>query len=182
MKRLIVSLILALVLILSFALPALADPTADVTVTATPEYLALTNSEPAWAIGNVEDSKPATYFWTNDGLIWDEPMTAGRMKSTITNTGSVLSDINVHAHNFTGGTGWTLAAAVGLNTVVLKVGGTGFANEGAALVLLDGADQELKDSLASSGTYKWAMHLETGTFDNGDPKTGTVTLTIVKHV
>ena len=181
MKRLLV-LLLALVLMVSWSLPALAAPTADVTITATPEYLAITNSEASWAMGPVEASKASTYFWTDDGLIFDEPMTAARMKSTITNTGSVTSDVNVKALNFTGGVGWTLAAVVGVNTVVLKVGGTAFANEAAMLVLLDGADQELKDSILAAGTYKWCMHLETGTFGDGVAKSCTVTLTIVKHV
>lgn len=176
MKRLGLSLALALVLTVVVALPVAAATTQDVTVTATPSYVALTNSEASWAAGTVSTS--TDYWWTDDGNPPAEPFVDGDMKSTITNTGSVSEDIDIKATNFTGGVGWTLTSgATGENTVRVKAGKTGDANE-AAMVILTTGDQELVDSLAASGTKLWCMMMETpSSFTDGVEKSSTVTLT-----
>lgn len=181
MRRLIVSLALALVLVFSFALPAFALTTADVTVTATPEYLAITNTGGNWTIGIVAEN--TTKWGTATGAA---PTEAGfldtEMKWTATNTGSIDSDIGVHTHNFTGTVGWTLSGTVvGLNTVVLAFGKTGTVGKAACLKLVDTTSQELSHQLAAGGHIDWCMYLDTGTFDEGSAKSATVTLTISKH-
>lgn len=104
------------------------------------------------------------------------------MKSTITNTGSVAIDLTVHAHNFTGGVGWTLNASVpGSNVVVLAAGRTGDANIAAMRYFVDTTPQALSSNLAAAGTLKWCMRLATGTFTDGVAKSGTVTLTATQH-
>jgi hypothetical protein len=177
MKRILVTLILVLALVLTQAMPALAATSADVTVTATPTYIAMTNSEPSWAIGTVAASFDS-YFWTADGLVPAEPLADGDMKSIITNTGSVAEDIDIKCANFTGGVGWTLSAdqTPNLNEVSLRAGITGMANRAAMVQVVNG-DLELVNSLASSGTKMWCMELETGTFGDGVGKSGTVTVT-----
>lgn len=165
--------------------PVEAATTADVAVTATPEFLAITNSLASWAVGAVAASDADSFWWDADGAGYQakgaEPFVDGWMPATITNTGSITSDIEVKVTSTTwaGGVGWTVAAAVGADTVVVKAGITGTANE-AAMVVLTGANQDLKTSLASSGTIKWVLHLETGTFTDGVEKSGTVRLTITK--
>lgn len=183
MKRFIkavLPILLAIVLALS-VVPTMAATTQDVTITATPEFLALTNDSGNWSIGAIAEA--ATVYFTADGLVPAEPLVDGDMKGTLTNGGSVTSDIDIKCANFTGGVGWALSAdeTPGENEVNLRAGITGMANL-AAMIQVVNADTELVDSLAASGTIKWCMILEAGTFTDGAAKSGTVTLTISKHV
>jgi len=162
------------------AIDVLALTTADVTVTATPEYLAITNSEGSWTIGAVAES--ATKWWTAAGTAPSEPALEAEMKSAATNTGSIASNIGVHSHDPSGGVGWTLVDdAVGEDEVILGIGKTGSANKAAMLKLVDTTPQELSHELAAAGHIDWCMYLDTGTFTDGDEKSWTVTLTISKH-
>ena len=182
LRRGLWSVVFALALLVVSAAPALAATTAQVTVTATPEYIAMTNSEDSWAVGNVAAS--TTYWWTADGNAPDpEPFEAADMKSTITNTGSVAEDFDVKVAAFTGGVGWTISTddSPGENEVSVRAGVTGTANE-AAMVQVITTDEELTSNLASSSTIKWCMELETGTFTDGVAKSGVVTLTASKYV
>lgn len=177
-RRLILSVALAVVLVLSIGLPVLAATSQDVSVTATPTYIALTNSEASWAIGAVDVS--STYWWTTDGNApAPEPFEADDMKSTIQNTGNVAEDIDIKCANFTGGAGWTLSAddTPAEGEISLRAGITGTTNETSMIQVVNG-DNELKGNLASTATIKWCMELETAaTFVDGDVKTGIVTLT-----
>lgn len=183
MKRILRALFVALFVLTMWAVPSFAATTANVTITATPEYLAMTisNSPNTWAIGAIAEA--ATVYWTADDLVPAEPLVDGDMKETITNTGSVISDVDVKCANFTGGVGWTLSAdeTPGLNEVNLRAGITGMANLAAMIQVVNG-DTELIDSLAASGTKKVCLILETGTFTDGVAKSGTLTFTISKHV
>lgn len=168
---------LALVTFLGIAVPALAATDATVSITATPTYIAMTNSEASWAVGTVAGS--STYWWTSDTTAPDEPFTDGDMKSTITNTGSVAEDIDIKVAAFTGGDGWTISIddSPDEGEISLRAGITGTANE-AAMVQVITTNTELVDNLASSGTKLWCMEMETpATFTDGAEKTGTVTLT-----
>ena len=180
MRKTLIAILMALALVVIPVGSVLAANSADVTVTATPTYIALTNSTTTWPIGMVSENQAGTYWWKGSAPSF--PLGDAGCTSTITNTGNVAENINVHAHNFLGGVGWTLANTVGLNQVVLKVAASGCADEASMLKLLDGADQELTHELASSGTKMWEMHLETGTFGDGVAKSGTVTLTAVQHI
>jgi hypothetical protein len=183
MKRILVTLLLVSALVLTQAIPAFAATTADVTITATPEYLSITvsNSPNTWAIGAIAEA--TTVYWTADTLVPAEPLVDGDMKETITNAGSVTSDVTVECADFTGGAGWTLSAdeTPAADEVNLRAGITGMANL-AAMIQVVNAPAELIDSLAALGTKMFCLILETGTFSDGDAKSGTLTLTIAKHV
>ena len=178
MKRILVTILLALSMIASMAIPALAATTQDVTVTATPTYIALTNDDADWVIGAVVIN--TKYWWTTDGNApAPEPFEAADMIATITNTGSVSEDVDVKAAAFTGGVGWALSAddTPAADEVAVYAAITGCANE-AAMIRLTVADQELKDALAAAGTVKWCMKLLTASaFGDGVAKSGTITLT-----
>jgi hypothetical protein len=161
------------------AIQAFAATTADVTITATPEYLAMTNDSGNWTIGLIAEA--TTVYFTADDLVPAEPLVNGDMKGTLTNTGSVTSDIAIHGHAFTGGAGWTLSAdnTPAADEVAIRAGIAGMANR-AAMIQVITTDTDLKTSLAAAGTIMWCMELLTGTFSDGVAKTGTVTLTISK--
>lgn len=180
-KRLL--LILVTAILAAFPVTGVfAATTATVTITATPEYLALTNDSGDWTMGTVAAS--TTYYFTADDLVPAEPLVNGDMKGTLTNTGSVSSDINIKVADFTGGVGWNIREAdnsPGADEVAIRAGITGMANR-AAMIQVKNVDTELVDSLAASGTKMWCMELVTGTFGDAVAKSGTVTLTISKHV
>ena len=181
MKKVLFSLLGVLTIVLIPSASAFAATTADVTVTATPTFIAMTNSEATWAIGTVAAN--TIYWWTAAGTAPDpEPFEAADMKSTITNTGSVPETISVHAHDFTGGAGWTLHGTTeGADIVVLAAGTTGTANVAGMKYLVDTTPQELIHELAAAGTQKWCLRLKTGTFTDGVEKTTTVTVSAAAH-
>jgi len=95
----------------------------------------------------------------------------------VTNDGSVAVNINVTGSNFTGGVGWTLAGTPAQNTVTLKAGKSGDANE-PAMVTLTTSPQGFISSLAAAGAKKWEIKMETPTsYTDGVEKSGSVTLT-----
>jgi len=159
--------------------PAFAATTADVTITATPTYIAMTisNAPNTWAIGTVVIN--TTYWWTTDGNAPSpEPFEDADMKETITNTGSVAEDIDVKVAAFTGGVGWTISLddTPAENEVSVRAGITGTTNA-AAMVQVITTDSEIIDNLAASGTKKVCLSLKTGTFTDGVAKSGTLTYT-----
>ena len=177
MKKLFFTILLVMVLTVSMAVPALAATTQDVTITATPTYIALTNDTATWAVGTVTIS--TTYWWSHDGAAPDEPFTDGECKAIITNTGSVAEDIDIHCHAATGGAGWAISAddSPADDEFSLRSGISGMANEAAMLQTVL-APADLKTNLAASAHVHWLMELETGTaFSDGVAKEIIVTLT-----
>ena len=114
-RKLLVSLALALMLVLSFSMPVFAQSTTDVTVTATPSYLSITVSPTTYDFGviatSATPSTTTTYF-------------------TITNSSSVATDntIAVTTATWSGGVTWTHSdtATAGADTAGMKAnkGGT----------------------------------------------------------
>lgn len=105
------------------------------------------------------------------------PLDDGECYFTVTNNSGGAIDITVESDNFTGGVGWVISNSVSENVVVLKVGKSG--DEEVSLIILTGAPQGFITGLADSGTMKWELRLETGTFTDGAEKSTIVTLTAV---
>jgi len=156
-----------------------AATSATVTITATPEYLAMTNDSGNWTIGAIAEA--ATKYFTADSLIMAEPLVDGDMKGTLTNTGSVTSDFEIKVAAFTGGVGWAIStdATPAENEVSIRAGVTGMANR-AAMVQVITTYTDLKTSISASGTIMWGAELLTGTFTDGVAKSGTLTLLVSK--
>lgn len=113
-------------------------------------------------------------YWTS-GSAPVFPMDDSECYFTVTNNGNQAS-ITINATDFTGGSGWTLTSgSVGENTVRLKAGKSGDANEGA-MITLNSSPQSFISGLATSATKKWELKLETGTFTDGTIKTCTIQL------
>ena len=178
-SRLIVPIFIALVLVIGTTIPVAAATTADVTITATPTYIAITisNSPNTWAIGTVAEN--TTYWWTAAGTAPDpEPFEDADMKETLTNAGSVAIDVDVKCADFTGGVGWNISAddSPAADEASVRAGITGTANA-AAMVQVINTDNEIIGTLAASGTKKICLSLETGTFGDGVAKSATLTYT-----
>lgn len=180
-RRLLAILIVASLAVGAFVVPMSAATSANVTVTATPTFIAMTLSENSWSLGAVLEN--TTYYWTADGLVAAEPLVDGDMKATITNTGSVDETFNIKCANFTGGVGWTMSTdnTPGSNEVAIRAGVTGMANR-AAMIQVITTDTELIHTLAAAATKMMCLELLTGTFTDGAAKSGTLTVTAVQHV
>ncbi len=147
MKRILISLVLALLLILGTALPAMAATTADVTVTATPTFIGITVSPTSYDFGTVADSSTTntttTYF-------------------TINNTSSVQTDqtISVTGTTWSGGVTWAHSetATPGADTVGLKAqkGGTWGA---AAVIVKNGTPNYIAENQAANTNYSFGLSL-----------------------
>jgi len=171
--------ILSLVLVLmSVFIPvgsAFAASTFDVTITATPTFISISNDTATWVMGAILEG--TTYWWSSTGNAPAEPFVDGGMKSTITNGSSVPITLSIHAHDFTGGVGWALSnTTVGSNIVMLYAGNTSTVNAAGMKNLTDTWSQTMATGF-SGATLKWCMKLATGTFTDGVGKSGTVTVT-----
>lgn len=175
-RRVALSLVLAVALLVGFAGPALAaNPTVAITVTA--EVVAITNSKATWAIGTV--LVDAVVYFSTDGTQDDD-------WSQIVNTGSTAVDIEIQGTDIEGGDyDWTLAAAAGSETYQL------YANSEAAPTVYDvevksSSYVDLITNLAIDDTYDWSMEFTAPTAfnaaDDGNEKSATVTLVASKYV
>ena len=171
-RKLLVSLALALVMVLSFSMPVFADSTADVTVTATPTYISISNTPTTEALGMLAANST---IWAI-GTAPADPLVDAGCTFTVTNNGNVAENIAITATDFAGGVGWTLGTPA-QNVVRLKAGKSGDALE-TDMVTLTTSPQAFISSLAGSATKKWEIKMETPTsFTDGVTKTSTITLT-----
>ena len=169
MKRLIISVVMALMLALVPASGALAATSQDVTVTATPSYVSIANSHADFDFGVITASST-------------ENTTTGYF--TLTNTSTVVTDITLVCDGWDGGANdWTYDAA-GADTGRLKAsgtnGGTGGSTGAGAYdkVIPSSGSVLLADDLTATTNVAWEMLLEAPTsFSYGNEQTTHVTVT-----
>jgi hypothetical protein len=125
-----IPVILAIVVLMVFNVPAMAAVTDDIDITATPEYLSMTVADGGtntWAVGAIAES--TTVWYTADtNAPAPEPFEDTDMKIILTNNGSIHENVKVHGHDFTGGAhGWVLSEdnTPAAGEVSLRIGGTG---------------------------------------------------------
>jgi hypothetical protein len=165
MKRTLIAIAMALALVLIPVGSAFAATTADVTVTATPGFVSITNAPDSWDAGTI---------------IKDTDVDTGVHYFTITNASTVAMDINIACD---GWTSWTYGAPA-TDTGQLKAssanGGTGGSTgEGDYdITVPNGGGSLLCNGVAVSTNPTWELQLDAPTdFTNVDVQTSTVTLT-----
>ena len=187
MKRLLISFMLAVALVIVPVVGALAD-TNTVEVTATPSYLGISNSPATWTLNGISGNstiEPDTTYYSNpqgDTTAPSATVLDGECRFTITNTSSVPTYVVIDIENFTGGSdpmtnsddGTNGATSFGAyswysgmlysNKVVAKTTGSG----------------NLTSSLAAGTDLKWGMEVETQTdaWTGGTSSTATITITV----
>lgn len=128
--------------------PAFASTTADVTVTATPEYIAISVAPTTYDFGVVATSSNTT--------------TDNTSHFTITNTSSVTTNmtISVTTTNWTGGTQWISsdAGAVGANTAVLYANAGGTFGTSDVLVK-NGSPNKIKTNQGATTNFYFGLDL-----------------------
>lgn len=191
-------LLLAVVVLFSLMaspLVALADTTQDVTVTATPTYISISNDISTWTVnGLTGDSKidtSTTYFSNPQGdtTALSNPVVDNECRFNVTNDGSVAEDIAITWSHFTGGDAMQNAESAGSCTE----GANSFCGYGYYSGLADptsghvvakvSGGLDLISNLASSASKKWGAELQTqtGAWSSGSAMTATITLTATEH-
>lgn len=164
----LLAVVFALAMLVVPIVPAFAATTADVTVTATPQYLAITVAPTTYDFGVVAASSNTT--------------TDNTSHFTVTNTSSVTTNmtISVTGATWTGGTVWTHSdtAAPAANTVGLwaNAGGT-FGT--ADVIVKNAAPNQIKTNQAATTNFYFGLDLLAPTsFADGVQKTNTVRITV----
>jgi len=174
MKKKLMGVLLAIILVGSFMFPAVVGATnPTVTITVSAQLISITNSQDTWTMGAVGEGGAAVKWGSSD------------THSQINNTGNVPVDIQIQGTNATlEGYDWTLGSAAGDKIYSL------YANTEANPTTYDievkyTGYNNLTTNLATATLYNWSMEFTPPTvFDPADPGTDksiTITLVASKH-
>ena len=159
MKRLLISFILVIALAIVPVSGVLAATSQDVTVTAWPAYIAITNTPDTWTINGITGNGLIawnTTYYSNPGGDNITPVgtvEVGECYFSVNNTGSVNATITVNFSDFTGaGDNMTNSNA-----------GTNSDNTFGAWSYYEGIDYSAKDFAKSTGSTAWSDNLTPGT-------------------
>lgn len=164
MKKQIIAILTVALLILLWASPALADTTADVTVTATPAYIALSDNTSSVDFGVVAAS--STTHTAEDHI-------------AVTNTSTVQTDITIEVTgDWTGGVGWTHSntATPGEDTAGMEANRDGTWGVGDVIVeTTAGSPNYIYENCPATTNFNYGIELLAPTsFTDGVQKTNTV--------
>jgi|GEM_PF-1611224 len=182
MRRIIIATVLALVLAVSAAVPAFAfSTTADVTVSATPAIVSISNDPSAWTMndstataGGDNVIRKATTYYSNDAGNLIAPAATvidADCRFTVTNDGTVPVDIAIDMADFVGGLDPMVNSDLGTADVGkfgAKAYVSGGSNAGTPITVAGVADviANLPDS--TGNTKKWGLIVATQTDDFTD--------------
>ena len=187
MKRwLIVVIALVVLLVPSTAFAATFQ---EVTVTATPSFISISNSPGTWAINDVAGAGGKTIlvdtvYYSNplgDTTVPSDPVVDGECRFTITNTSSVAIDLTVNFPDHSGGDAST-NSDLGTNDTT-KFGAysycTGMTYSTGKVIAKKAASSVMKNALAASTGIKWGLAYESqsNAWTSGTAMTSTVVIT-----
>jgi len=189
-RRLMLSLALALMLLLSFSVPAFAAVADDIVVTATPSYISITIAPDTWnpAGGSVKIDKATTYYANPLGATTAPSATVadGECTFTITNTSTEITTLTGNFPDFASGDAMTNIntgyATNGANAFGASSYISGAAWPGGAVIMQSTGSDPIKSSLAATTNLKFgiAMLTKSGDFSSPTAMTSTITVTAVK--
>lgn len=171
---------------------ALAATSQDVTVTATPGFIAIANSPTAWVINDVDDAggktiAVSTTYYANPGGDTTAPSSTvvdGECRFTVTNTSSVITNIVVNFPDHTGGDAST-NSDLGTNDTTkfgayayTSYGSLNYSSTGKVIAKTTGSDN-LISSLTASTNFLWGLAYESQSNDwtSGTAMSSTVVIT-----
>lgn len=187
-KRLLVSLLLALMLVVGMAVPALAAPSDDIVVTATPSFIGISIAPDAWnPAGSTAKILINTTYYANPLGATTAPSATvldTECTFTITNTSTVITNLTGNFPDFASGDAMT-----NINTGYTTNGANAFGASSyvsgallsAAVIIKSSASSVMITGLAATTDKKFgiAMKTKSGDFSSGTAMTSTITVTAV---
>ena len=187
MKEWLIALVLALAMVAAFTVPALAATSQNVTVTATPAYIGISNDPSTWTLNGITGSgkiSPDTVYYSNplgDTTCPSATVVDGECRFTITNSSTVATDLTVNCGDFSGGDANMTNSNDGSNGASSYGAyswhsGMTYANK---VIMKSSGSAVLKDGLAATTNIKWGAEIETqtGAWSGGSASTATMTIT-----
>lgn len=190
MRKKILLVAILLTLIVAITLPvsiALAATAQDVTITATPAYIAIANAPATWTVNEETGDSlldVATEYWSNplgDTTTPSDPVVDSECRFTLTNTSSVITDLTVNFIHFTGGDAMQNSGtgSGGVGTFGAYSYCTGMTYSTGKVVADNAGSGVMKASLAATTNIKWGLSCDTQTdaWTSGGDMTATATIT-----
>lgn len=184
-RRILVGLVVFVLTLLS-VVPAMAATSDDVVVTATPEFIAITNSPATWTVNGIAGSSVilvSTTYYSNplgDTTTPSATVVDGECRFTVTNTSSVAIDLTVNFPNHAGGDASTNSdTGSGTATSFGAYGYYSGMTYSAKVIMKAAASAVLVDALAATTDIKWGIEYDSqdNAWTSGSDMTSTVTIT-----
>jgi hypothetical protein len=189
-KKLLIAVMLVLALVLVPVTPAFALTSQEVTVTATPAFIAIANDPSTWTVNDIVGVGTKgvivvdTIYYSNplgDCTEPSDPVVDGECRFTITNTSTIITDLTVNFPDHSGGDASTNSDTGSNDTT--KFGAyaycTGMTYSTGKVIAKHAASDPMKEDLAATTDIKWGLTYESQSdaWTSGDAMTSTVTIT-----
>jgi hypothetical protein len=188
-KKLLISIILAVALLLIPVSGVFAATSQNVTVTATPAYIAIANAPSTWTINDVAGAGGKTIavntqYYSNplgDTTVPSDPVVDGECRFTVTNTSSVAIDLTVNFPDHANGDastnsndGTNLLGTFGAYSYC-----TGMTYSSGKVLAKASGSSAMKSGLAATTNIKWglAYKSQSNAWTSGTAMTSTVVIT-----
>jgi hypothetical protein len=195
-KKIMLRLVAIFIAITVFLVPVsnvFAATTAQISVTASPAFISISNSSSTWTI-NTENSgsgkiAPSTTYYANPLGGATSPSSTvvdGECDWTITNTSTIATDLTCNWSDWTSGDASTNsnAGTAGATTYGAKVYYSGETFASAVTVKSSGSTTgNLRNNLGATTDVKWGLVCltQTSAWTSGTAMTSTVTVTSTAH-
>ena len=193
MKKLILSLVISLGLLLSFGGNVLAATSQDVTVTANPDYLSITNSPESWTLNGITGEGfifVNTIYYSNPLGDTNAPSATvldGECRFTAHNPlGAETCDLTINISDFTGGDAVMLNSNDGTNGL-FEFGGycwySGMTYNDKVIMKTTGSDKMYSLGLAEDTDLLWGAEIKTrfSNWASQAPSTAIMTIIATAH-
>lgn len=184
-KRLLAILFAVALASLVWATPILAATSQEVEVTATPNYLAISNTPSTWTLNGITGSGVIdvdTVYYSNplgDTTPPSATVADGECRFTITNSSTVNIDYFVNCGNFTGGDANMTNGDSGANGATSYGGYSWYSGLSyASKVQMDSSGSGALATGQSGASFKWGAEIETQTNAWAGGSSSTATMTI----
>ena len=194
MRKRKVLLVAATLVLLTVAIPfsqVHAAEYQEVTITATPSYIAIANAPSTWTVNEETGNSlidENTEYWSNplgDTSTPSDPVVDGECRFTITNTSTVATDLTVNFVHFTGGdamqNGETGSGGVGTFGSYSYFSGDDYSTD--KVIAKNSGSDTAYSNLAATTNIKWGLSCDTQTdaWTSGSDMTSTATITATAH-
>lgn len=190
-RKIVLTVMLAMLLAVLFSVPVWGATSQDVTVTADPAYIAISNTPSTWTLNGITgDSTIAidTVYYSNPLGDTTTPSTTvvdGECRFTITDTSDVNIDLTVTMSNFAGGDANMSNSDTGANGATTYGAYSWYSGllYASKVITKTTGSSVLYTSVTPGGAdIKWGTEVETQTdaWTGGSSSTSTLTITATK--